>query len=97
MKMRRYRPSRRFYLSPEVAALAARPYTAIIERIPQGYLAIFPDLPGCSTWATTWEDLPRMMEDAKATWIEGALRRGQSIPEPRSWQTPQEMPALAAD
>lgn len=84
MKMRRYRPLRRLVITPEVIALAARPYPVIIAPIERGYRAVFPDLPGCSTWATTWEGLPHMMEDAKQTWIASALRHADVIPEPRT-------------
>jgi hypothetical protein len=46
------------------------PYT--IEIIPDvedgGYVARIKELPGCLTQADTWEELPQMIDEAKAGW-----------------------------
>ena len=48
-----------------------------------GWVANVPDLPGCITQADSFEELEKMIEDAKRAWIETALERGIPIPEPR--------------
>lgn len=60
------------------------PYTVEVRKTEQGYFAKVPDLPGCMTWADTFEELGAMVEDAKFAWIEDALEDGDPIPEPRS-------------
>ncbi len=59
------------------------PYGTEVMRTEQGYFARVPDLPGCITWANTFEELGAMIEDAKLAWIEDALEDGDRIPEPR--------------
>ncbi len=59
------------------------PYKAEVRRTEQGYFARVPDLPGCMTWADTFEELGPMIEDAKLAWIEDALEDGDPVPEPR--------------
>jgi antitoxin HicB len=41
-----------------------------------GYTAIIPDLPGCMTCADTLNELWKMIEDAKSSWLEAALEEG---------------------
>ena len=47
-----------------------------------GYVAAFPDLPGCLTCAETIEDLIENAIDAKRVWLESELEMGAEIPEP---------------
>ncbi|MFW6174339.1 MAG: type II toxin-antitoxin system HicA family toxin [Chloroflexota bacterium] len=47
-----------------------------------GYVAEFPDLPGCVTQADTLQELIEMAEDARVGWIETVYEDGQDIPEP---------------
>ena len=47
-----------------------------------GYVALFPDLPGCFTEADTLEELPAMVAEARALWIETAYAQGIEIPLP---------------
>ena len=49
-----------------------------------GYVARFPDLPGCLTCAETIECLIVNAEDAKRTWLTAAIEDKISIPEPSS-------------
>ncbi len=58
-------------------------YRAEVRRTEQGYFARVPDLPGCMTWADTFEELGPMIEDAMRSWIEVELEDGDPIPEPR--------------
>ncbi len=62
------------------------PYEAVIKRdsgADGGWFARVPDLPGCMTYAETYEGLGPMIEDAKRGWIEDALEHGDPVPEPR--------------
>lgn len=47
-----------------------------------GYTAYYPDLPGCITCASSWEELEYMAEDAKKSWLICAFEDGLKIPEP---------------
>jgi len=60
------------------------PYKTEIYPEPDesGYTAEIPDLPGCLTCADTLAELWEMIEDARRGWLEVALERGLSIPEP---------------
>jgi antitoxin HicB len=60
------------------------PYTAEIKHDEDDWFAKVVELPGCMTWADTFEELGPMIEDAKRGWIEDALEHGDPVPEPRS-------------
>jgi antitoxin HicB len=60
------------------------PYSAEIKHDEDGWFAKVVELPGCMTWADTFEELGPMIEDAKRGWIEDALEHGDPVPEPRS-------------
>ena len=47
-----------------------------------GYVAVFPDLPGCMSQGETPEEVVEMAEDARRLWIETAFEDGLAIPEP---------------
>lgn len=47
-----------------------------------GYVASFPDLPGCITCAETIAEAVKNAEEAKREWIYAAFESGISIPEP---------------
>lgn len=47
-----------------------------------GYVASFPDLPGCITCADTQEKVIANAKDAKRAWIEAALESNVEIHEP---------------
>lgn len=57
-----------------------------LEIIPDteegGYVALFPELPGCITCADTLEDVIEDVMDAKRVWLESELEMGAEIPEP---------------
>ena len=59
-----------------------------IELIPDpdegGFVASFPDLPGCLSSGETVEDAYRNAEDAKHEWLIAAIEENLSIPEPDS-------------
>lgn len=60
------------------------PYRLEIVLAPDegGYVARYPELPGCLTVGETKEDATRNAEDAKREWILAALEEGLEIPEP---------------
>ena len=48
-----------------------------------GFVAMFPDLPGCMTVGDTMEEVIANIIDAKKAWIEAELEEGRLIPEPK--------------
>ena len=63
----------------------ALPYKMEIlpDRDEGGYVAVFPELPGCLTYADTLEELELLAEDAKRTWRPAALEDSIPIEEPK--------------
>jgi antitoxin HicB len=49
-----------------------------------GFVAEIPDLPGCLTQGDNAEDVLKMIQDAKAAWIDIAIQDDIEIPEPTS-------------
>lgn len=47
-----------------------------------GFIATFPDLPGCITVGDTIEEVIQNIVDAKRAWLEAELEIGAMIPEP---------------
>lgn len=47
-----------------------------------GYVASYPDLPGCMTCADTMDRVVAQAEDAKKEWLIAAMESGITIPEP---------------
>lgn len=47
-----------------------------------GYVASYPELPGCVTCADTIEELILHAKDAKKAWLEAAMEEGITIPQP---------------
>lgn len=58
-------------------------YTLEVRHDEDGWFARVLELPGCMTWAHTFEELGPMIEDAQRGWIEDALENGDPVPEPR--------------
>ena len=50
----------------------------------EGYIALVPDLPGCSAFGETPEAAVREVQDAAAAWIEACRAAGDAVPEPRT-------------
>lgn len=59
------------------------PYTLEVRHDEDGWFAKVLELPGCMTWADTFEEVGPMIEDAQRGWIEDALEHGDTVPEPR--------------
>jgi predicted RNase H-like HicB family nuclease len=49
----------------------------------QCFVVLVPELPGCMTDGSTYEEALQNAYDAIDTWIEGAKEDGMSIPEPK--------------
>lgn len=64
----------------------ALPYRLEILQDPDegGYIASYPDLPGCATCADDLNSVVELAQDAKKEWIAAALETGVEIPEPDS-------------
>jgi len=67
-----------FYLEQE--------YSFVLKKLSLedggGWLAEIPDLPGCISDGETQQEALQNIEDAKRSWIEVAIKRGQKIPLP---------------
>jgi antitoxin HicB len=48
----------------------------------EGFIALAPDLPGCSAFGETRADAANEIQDAICAWIEAAEKAGNPIPEP---------------
>jgi predicted RNase H-like HicB family nuclease len=57
-----------------------------LELIPDGdeggFVAVYPDLPGCISLGDTAQEAVANAADAKLAWLEAALAQGVDIPEP---------------
>jgi len=55
----------------------------IVEDVEEGgYVAAFPDLPGCISSGETIEVEINNLDDAKKVWLEAAIEDGMKIAEP---------------
>ncbi len=60
-----------------------RQYPFVASPDPDGGFGIlFPDLPGCMSFAETWEDIGRQAREASALWLEGEWYDNHPIPDP---------------
>ena len=49
----------------------------------EGYIAVVPELPGCSAFGTTVEQSLEEIKTAMELWLETASKEGREIPKPR--------------
>ena len=49
-----------------------------------GYIAIAPDLPGCSAFGETPAEAVQEMQDAMDSWLQAWQSLGRPLPEPRT-------------
>lgn len=49
----------------------------------EGYIAIVPELPGCTAFGETEEEALKEIKTAIELWIETAKKEGREVPEPR--------------
>ncbi|MGH8468264.1 MAG: type II toxin-antitoxin system HicB family antitoxin [Gammaproteobacteria bacterium] len=48
----------------------------------EGYIAIAPDLPGCSAFGETPDEAVHEIQDAMLSWLEACAKMGRPLPEP---------------
>lgn len=48
----------------------------------EGYIAVAPELPGCSAFGETEEEALKEVKTAIDLWIETARKEGREVPEP---------------
>lgn len=48
----------------------------------EGFIAVAPDLPGCSAFGDTATEALREMEDAMQSWLQACQAMGRPLPEP---------------
>jgi predicted RNase H-like HicB family nuclease len=60
-------------------------YSLVVEWDPEDeiYIATVPELPGCRTHGSTYEDAVRNAQDAINSWLDAARAWGTPIPAPR--------------
>lgn len=65
------------------------PYSIVLTPSEQGgWLAKIAELPGCTTFGDTQEEVLELIEDAKFAWLAHSLEEGDPIPEPElSYET----------
>lgn len=74
-------------LTPEVEALAKRPYGLVIEHDQEDrWIGRILELPGHLAVGATPEEMLTLSEDAKRAWIATALALGRSVPPPLALQ-----------
>ncbi len=63
-------------------AQQTRTYSLVVDfhRDEEGYLAHFPALPGCHTWAEDYEDAVARAEEALVGYLEALAKAGKKIP-----------------
>ena len=58
-------------------------YAVVFEQTPNNYGAYAPDVRGCVSTGSTWEEIQANIREALAFHIEGMAENGETIPEPR--------------
>jgi predicted RNase H-like HicB family nuclease len=67
--------------SLQKALTAPYPFHAIAAE-DAGWYIYFPDLPGCTTFAETWEELAHSAHEAVTSWLAIEDERGHPLPAP---------------
>ena len=58
-------------------------YAVVFEQTPNNYAAYVPDVAGCVSTGTTWDEMLAMIREALVFHIEAILEDGEPLPEPR--------------
>lgn len=53
----------------------------------KGFIAVIPDLPGCSAFGETEEEAIKQARIAQELWVKTAKKEGRKIPEPSTVET----------
>jgi len=62
--------------------ILSRHYPFVAQSDTDGWAIYFPDLPGCQTFAETWDDIGRMAREAFEGWVMVQLDNGRPIADP---------------
>jgi predicted RNase H-like HicB family nuclease len=54
----------------------------------EAFVAVVPDLPGCSAWGDTYEDALREVQVAMSLYLETLREERRPIPEPKAAASP---------
>jgi predicted RNase H-like HicB family nuclease len=65
-----------------VSAINRYPAQVFWSKEDEGFIAVAPDLPGCSAFGGSQEEALAELQDAIVAWIEAAQSAGNPIPEP---------------
>ena len=65
-----------------------RTYALSVERHEDGFLAVFPALPGCQTWGRSFEEAVKNAEEALAVYLETLAEHNDPIPEQIDFEGP---------
>lgn len=69
-----------------LATLLARQYRFCSDVEPTGGWTIwYPDLPGCMTFATTYDQIGQRAREVFEVWMRSEVERGHTIPEPTAY------------
>ncbi len=63
----------------------------------EGYIAVVPELPGCSAFGETPEEALKEVQIAIGLWLEAAEKIGREIPEPMGMELLREIVEKMAD
>lgn len=68
-------------------------YVIVIEKIPTGYSAYSPDLPGCVATGASRAEVGKNVREAITFHLDGMREEGEPVPEPHTYSTYVEQPA----
>jgi predicted RNase H-like HicB family nuclease len=63
-------------------------YSMVLEWDPEGqvYVVTIPELPGCNSHGSSYEDAARKGAEAIEAWVTLLIDTGLPVPAPRPWQ-----------
>ncbi|MBI5410471.1 MAG: type II toxin-antitoxin system HicB family antitoxin [Nitrospirae bacterium] len=59
-------------------------FSAVVEKDQDGYFAFCPEIQGCYTQGTTYEEALQNLKDAVRLHVEDRIQTGEEIPQPES-------------
>jgi predicted RNase H-like HicB family nuclease len=76
-------------ITPEIRALAHRPYAVVVVTYEDdsGWVGRVPDLRSLVVAGDTPDEMMHLLDGAKEAYIAAILRRGESVPEPRPYES----------
>lgn len=71
----------------KVRYYASLHYPVYATLMPEGFVACYPDLPGCVAMAASTSQLYATLDRVRRAWITDAIMKGDAIPLPNSYRT----------